>query len=192
MGTTQPIKDINNLEQLKNYYLNEKRNLRNYALICTGLNTALRISDLLSLTWDQVYHIPSKTFLSHITLTEQKTQKHTMVALNHASIQALSLYLESISPISRNQYIFKVRTRNKPICREQAFRIIRQAWDSLNLPGTISCHSLRKTFGYHAWANGTNPALLVAIYNHSSYAITKRYLGIEQEDKDQVFLRLEL
>lgn len=30
------------------------------------------------------------------------------------------------------------------------------------------------------------------IYNHSSYAITKRYLGIEQDDKDDVFLHLNL
>ena len=42
---------------------------------------------------------------------------------------------------------------------------------------------MRKTFGYYAWKYGTPPAVLMDIYNHSSYEITKRYLGIKQDDK---------
>ena len=56
MGTTQQIRDTEDLNRLKNYYLKEQPNLRNYALICTGINTALRISDILNLKWDDVYH----------------------------------------------------------------------------------------------------------------------------------------
>lgn len=51
MSTTQPIKSKKDLFALKNFYLNDEPNLRNYALICTGINTALRISDILDLTW---------------------------------------------------------------------------------------------------------------------------------------------
>ena len=50
----------------------------------------------------------------------------------------------------------------------------------------------RSTFGYHAWKQGTPPALLMNIYNHSSYQITKRYLGIEQDDRDDVFKNISL
>lgn len=35
-------------------------------------------------------------------------------------------------------------------------------------------------------------AVLMEIYNHSSFEITKRYLGIEQDDKDSVFLEINL
>jgi len=192
MSTTQPIRDLNQLKLLKNYYLKEKPNLRNYALICTGLNTALRIGDILTIQWKDVYHFPSQSFRSHLSLIEQKTQKQAVIALNENLIQALSLYLNSILPVKENQYLFTAETAEAPLRREQAFRIISQAWTDLKLPGKISCHTLRKTFGYHAWAAGINPALLVAIYNHSSYNITKRYLGIEQDDKDQVFLKMGL
>lgn len=60
------------------------------------------------------------------------------------------------------------------------------------IDGTISCHSLRKTFGYQAWKEGAEPALLMAVFNHSSYNITKRYLCIDQDDKDELFLKMNL
>ena len=84
------------------------------------------------------------------------------------------------------------KNRDMPISRYQAFRIIKKAATDTNLPEHISCHSLRKTFGYHAWKNGTPPALLMDIFNHSSYQITKRYLCIEQDDKDNVFFQINL
>ena len=76
----------------------------------------------------------------------------------------------------------------EPLSRSQAFRIIKKAANYYGFEQNISCHSLRKTFGYFAWKNGTPPALLMSIYNHSSYEITKRYLGIDQLEKDKVFL----
>ena len=192
MSTTQPIRNLKDLESLKNYFLIQKPNLRNYALICTAVNTARRISDILSLKWGDVYQIESDTFRTHLVLTEQKTKKNTMVALNHGAIQGLSLYLKSLPPIEKDQYIFISKDKKHPISRIQAYRIIKDACQALNLSEHISCHSLRKTFGYHAGVSGTNPALLVAIYNHSSFDVTKRYLGIEQDDKDNVFLNLDL
>ena len=79
-----------------------------------------------------------------------------------------------------------------PLSRYQAYRIVKQAAVYAGMPEHISCHSLRKTFGYHAWKQGVPPAMLMMIYNHSSYQITKRYLGIIQEEKDDVFYHVQL
>lgn len=73
-----------------------------------------------------------------------------------------------------------------------AFRIIKKAADQCGLREHISCHSLRKTFGYYAWKQGIPPALLMSIYNHSSYEITKRYLCIDQQEKDKVYMEIQL
>ena len=79
-----------------------------------------------------------------------------------------------------------------PLCRTQAYRIIKKAAEETLLSNThISYHSLRKTFGYHAWKQGISPVMLMDIYNHSSFDITKRYLGIGQDERDSIFLKID-
>ncbi len=70
--------------------------------------------------------------------------------------------------------------------------IIKNASLKLGISGNISCHSLRKTFGYHAWRQGVPPAVIMDIYNHSSMTMTKIYLSIDQDEKDEVFYSINL
>ena len=192
MATTQPIRKKEELQALKNYYLNEKPNLRNYALIITGINTALRIGDTLQLRWCDVYDDTTGSFRPHIVMREHKTGKENIIAMNQNVIHALTKYRDSLSDPQPSHFIFCGWHPEAPLSRYQAFRIIKQASHVLHLHGNIACHSLRKTFGYHAWASGANSVILMQIYNHSSFRVTKRYLGIEQDDKDQVFLKIKL
>ena len=59
MKLTQPIRDKQHVRLLVGYYLN-RGELRNYVLIVLALGTALRIGDLLRLTWDDVYDFSGK------------------------------------------------------------------------------------------------------------------------------------
>ena len=186
MGTTQPIRNKKTLENFRNYYKKEENKPRNYALIVFGLNSALRISDILNLKWKDVCN--SAGYLEHIIVTEKKTGKKNVLALNRAMKEALDYYRKTIETIDSEHYIFSSqKVKDEPIKGSKEFRIIQKAATTCGMKETVSCHSLRKTFGYYAWKNGTPPALLMSIYNHSSYEITKRYLGIEQLDKDEVY-----
>lgn len=196
MSTTQPIKDRTVLEKMKNYYL-DKEEFRNYTLIIIGLNTALRISDILSLQWKNVYNFSKGQFRMHMHLTEQKTGKETIIAINPSVISALEKLARSFvcekEGIHAEDYLFTGRkNKETPISRFQAYRIIKEAAVFAGIEEHISCHSLRKTFGYFAWKQGVPPAMLMNIYNHSSYQITKRYLCIEQDDRDEVFLKINI
>ena len=177
------------LKKLAVYFLN-KGQLRNYALIIMGTCTALRISDLLRLKWSDVYDEEKQTFCTHITITEQKTGKSKMIALN----QQIRGILAQCYLRRRGDYIFaNNRKEPKAISRVQAWRIIHTAVVTLGILGKISCHSLRKTFGYHAVKSGkVSLAVIVDIYNHSSYEITKRYLGITQDERDEAYLGIQL
>ena len=96
MGTTQPIRTNDEIQDLKEYFLN-KGETRNYVLVTMGLNTALRISDLLELTWKDVWNFSRNCFRQHIMLTEHKTKKNQAVYLNMACIDALKHYKDEIS-----------------------------------------------------------------------------------------------
>ena len=192
MGKTQPIKKADDVQRFKEYYL-EKKQIRNYTMVTLALNTSLRISDLLHLKWIDVYNFKANKYREHIDLVEQKTGKKNSIALNSEATKALELLRRTLDTFCQDTYIFKSRIGdNQPIGRICAFRIIKKAVNDLNLEGVISCHSLRKTFGYHAWKKGVPPALIMSIYNHSSIEITKRYLSIDQDDKDEVFLGMNL
>lgn len=197
MNTAQPIRKSEDLEKLKSYYRVKFPHPRNYLLIVMGLNTALRISDILQLRWDDVYDFENQGLRDHIILVENKTGKHSSIAINNNLREALEQYREFLfskkEPISPTGYLYaSLGFDNQPISRVQAFRIIKRAATDCHISGTISCHSLRKTFGYHAWKKGIPPVLLMNIYNHSSFVVTQRYLGIEQDDRDDVFKKINI
>ena len=191
MGTTQPLKNVNDIKRLKEYF-KMRGKCRDFALVMLGLNTALRIGDILSLHWKDVYNFKCQKFHTHIQLHEQKTGKYNYIYINDAAIEAL----ENLRRNQKNIYPEKVlfesqKGKNIPLSRYRAYSILKEAGQKLELGNHFSCHSLRKTFGYHAWKNGESPIVIMTIFNHSSFEITKRYLSIEQDDKDMLYSRIQ-
>ena len=187
MSATQPIRSKHQIRELAGYFLG-RGELRNHLLVVLGVHTALRISDLLHLTWDDVYDFERGRFRESVTLVEQKTHKAKTVALNRRVLSALRLCLQSAW---RGGVLLESRKgRNRAISRVQAYRILRAGAEALAFAGRVSCHSLRKTFGYHLWKGGVSPAVIMELYNHSSFAVTRRYLGVGQEDMDEAYRQL--
>ena len=191
MKTTDPIRSKHHIREMAEYYL-KRGKIRNYLLIVMGVYTGLRISDLLMLRQKDVYDFEQSSFLSHISIIERKTGKHRRIAVNVRVLQALNLFL-GLQPSDPEGFLFK--SRKQPahaIGRIQAWRIIKEAAKAVGAAGRIACHSLRKTLGYFAWKAGVLPVMLMDIFNHSSFDVTRRYLGINQDERDSVYLSMEL
>ena len=189
MAATEPIRDKKQLKALAEHFLH-KGELRNYTMVVMGAYTVLRISDLLRLKWVDVYDKERNTFRSHVTIVEKKTKKSKTFILNNHVLGALT----QLFPHRRGEFIFANNRKDaKAISRVQAWRIIHAAVVAVGITGKVACHSLRKTFGYHACiANAVSPAIIMEIYNHTTYATTRKYLGIEQDDLDQALMAVEL
>lgn len=192
MNTAQPIRNNEDLFCFMEYYRTISPNSRNYLMTVMGLNTALRISDILGLRWGDVYDFELGRYKMHLSLVERKTDKSSLILLNRNVKEALADHMVRLQKRGRavrsGDWIFENQKKpGNPISRIQAFRIIKKAAQACHLEGVISCHSLRKTFGYYAWRQGVEPAMLMNLFNHSSFANTIRYLGIEQDDRDRIF-----
>ena len=155
-------------------------------LIALGCFTGLRISDILALRWKQILHV------EEFTIIEKKTGKKRTLRLNPQLQQHVAECYEQIQPlginapilVSQKGTIFTVQRINvilKEIKRKYRLKV-----------KNFSCHSLRKTFGRQVYnMNSENSELalvkLMELFNHSSLAITKRYLGLRQEEILQTY-----
>jgi integrase len=156
-------------------------------LTIVGINIGLRISDLLSLTYQDLEN-------ESLILIEGKTGKKRTIRINNNIREALSLLKkvtgksQGLLFVSRNNGLYSVQYINRWL--KSTYGTNGPKKNKLK----ISTHSLRKTFARRAYesANNKESALvfLSEIFNHSSLAITKKYLGIRQEELDDVYLSL--
>ena len=143
-------------------------------LFVTGINSGLRISDILPLR-------VKDTKKAYFNLIEMKTDKKKRIEMTPGLRKEFKAYVEGKED---HEHLFKSREGiNKPLGRSMAYKILRDAADFVSLDD-IGTHTLRKTFGYHFYKKYRNTALLQSIFNHSDEKTTLRYIGINQDEMD--------
>lgn len=181
MNFVQPIRDKNKLEEMKEEL--KKSGTRNFMMFYTGINTGLRISDLVRLNRDDVRN-KDGSMKTHIHITEQKTKKQKKFPIMNGLLIELEKYTRNMK---EGEYLFKSQKGdNRPITTTQAYRIIVEAGANIGLT-EIGTHTMRKTFGYWHYQQYHDIAMLQKLFNHSSPSITLRYIGIEQDEIDASF-----
>lgn len=234
-GTVDPIKDINDIEAAKAYFLNKPArhknnptNIRNYALFVLGINCARRIGDILQLKIRDVLNedMSFKYYIGEnqsVGIEEQKTKKTIRIKLNDAAKDALKMYFDALPEINFDDPIFKSgKSKNINQARnnyEQALasgnkKKIKYAKERLDIainftnslePRSVSTiikemsreigldkkginintHSMRKTKAYHVYKKEGDIERVLKLLNHSKVNISRRYIGIDQEEIDE-------
>lgn len=187
MEFVQPIRDLKQIDTIKK--LLRQQNLRDYCLFVLGINSGLRISDLLKLKVSDVSEKGKPK--DRILLRESKTNKSKDFPISENAKSAIKEYLKT-RIINENEPLFLSRKNKGFLLRQQAYRILNDVARLVGIKDKIGTHTLRKTFGYHAYNNGYDVAIIQKLFNHSSPSITLRYIGITQDKLDDVYLSLDL
>ena len=184
-----PIKDTNKIRSIKKFL--RRNSLRDEAMFVFGINSALRIGDLLSLKVGNVADGSGKV-LDAVVLNEQKTGKTKQFPINKSAKRVLIAYLQTRPDSALDEPLFPSRNGGCPLSRWRARRILHRAGKAVGLD-RIGTHSLRKTFGYHVYRKtGGNLGLVQKLLNHSSSGDTLRYIGIDVEEMNATYLTLNL
>jgi integrase len=193
MKEVSPIKDLSKIKEVKRLMI-ESGDYRDLLLFTLGINAGLRISDILKLKWGDLLYRNEKV-KEEVIVKEKKTGKTKKFPLNDSVVESIRLYMEKIKMPGFEEYIFPSRKKNvgvRPISRIAAWQMINKYCKNAGIKENVGTHTLRKTFGYHQYKNGTDIAMLQKMLNHSSPKITLRYIGIEREEMNERYKSVNL
>jgi integrase len=175
----QPIRTKEEIETMK-WALKRFCGQRDYILFLLGINSGLRCGDLVKL---QAKDLRRK---KEFKIVEGKTKKPRTIYLMSV-YEELNDYIDQLQSI----WLFPSRKGNKPITVTQAYRQLNKASDMAQI-SHIGTHTMRKTFGYWHYRQFKDIAILQEILNHSHPRITKRYIGLKQEEIENTFKSFSL
>ena len=177
---SQAIKSKAKIGAMKDYL--KEKNIRDFLLIVTGLNTALRINDILRLRVGDVRDSQGniKRYI-RIKESKRRTKKQRDVLINRSLEAALSTYFQRSPVLEVASPLFPGKRRDRQMSRQNAHNIIKDACNHVGLEGNYSAHSLRKAWSYAAYSQGVPIEAISKKLGHASSGVTLRYIGIEQE-----------
>lgn len=193
MEFVQPIREKRQIDAMKRQLRGNEYGLRDVCLFTLGINSGLRVSDLLTLTVGHVVDTSRKP-LDRITLRERKTGKAKSFPISATAARAINEYLATRPDAGSDDPLFLSRKSKGRghLQRAQAYKIINDAARAIGIKEAIGTHTLRKTFGYWAYKDGKDITLIQKLLNHASPAVTLAYIGITQDELDDVYLSLNL
>lgn len=168
----QPLRTQKEIDDFK-WSLSRYYTIRDSYLFLFGINTGLRISDILPL---KVKDVKNK---EHSRILQKKNKKIRLVKIGHFA----SYTNDYIRGMNDDDLLFPSRKGSFEISTTQAYRILVGAGEMIDRYD-IGTHTMRKTFGYQHYKRNKDVASLQKIFSHSSPDITLAYIGVTQEDID--------
>lgn len=181
-----PIKDTEILHEVEETLLhNFKFGRRNYTIFKVGLVTMLRVSDLLALRRNEIFETDG-SIKSNAYIIDQKTGKHNVLYLKPAfnDLTIYSCWLNQNYPNS--EWLFPSSQHpTQHVSIKQFYKVIRRVGNLLGID-YLGTHTMRKTGAYRVYVQSNyDIGLVMSLLNHSSQAMTLRYLGLDQVSKEK-------
>ena len=181
----EPIRDLKAIKTIKKLLADKPRDL---CLFTLGINSNLRASDLVKITVGQVRHVQPK---GHITLRERKTGKIRNITINDTVYAALQSLLKHLGEdVTDDALLFQSRKWKGQLTTPTMNALVKGWCKMIGLQGNYGSHSLRKTFGYiHRTQFNTDLPTLCQMFNHATQRQTLSYLGIQEQEVQDAYLK---
>lgn len=183
---SKPLKTKQEIELVRTLIKTKTKDpLRNLVIFNLGINNGIRTNDILNL---KVADVLGK---DEAEIRESKTGKKRKIRLNVANIK------DDLADLCKHKqpsdYVFtSYKDPKQPIQTVTIYRLFKRlASEHPSLHG-LTAHSMRRTFGYQYYQRTKDVVTLMKLFNHSSQAVTLRYIGIEQEQMDESLKGFEL
>jgi len=186
MNIVEPIRSENQIKQIRGNLYRQK-NPRDYLLFVFGINSGLRIGDILSLKLGDIKDRQGN-LKDYLDIKEQKTGKLRKVFFNKQIKEALKYYLKKTDIFDLDRYLFtsEKSKKNKPISRIRAWQLIQSWCREVGITYKVGGHTLRKSFGYHLRKQGISIERISNLLNHQNIRVTFRYIGINDDENKEV------
>lgn len=174
---------------------------RNKLLFVIGMNVGIRGSDLRTLKWSFFFdkqngELKFKNFYVLQPMKQRKQKKFVKLFFNQTVKTVINNYVSEYPIDNLDDYLFSSRKGDEPITVQSLWRIVKDTASEAGIEQNIGSHSLRKSFGFWCWhkAEDKNKALVILqqIFNHSSTQVTARYIGILDDEIEDMFNSIEL
>ena len=184
MNTVEAVKSIEDVRYIASML--EKHCGTLYSDIwIVGVNSALRISDLLSITM-------LDALAGVLSIIEGKTGKARTITLNDTAMKIIRKRREE-NP--NHVYLFEVdsnRAKDRPISRFSVAKAFKEVGEMNRVNVKLGTHSMRKTLGWVMHSQGASIERICRLLNHSHPAVTMRYLGLTDADTQAAYSEFEL
>ena len=182
----EPIRDRNAIQKIKDALSHKKRD---QLLFIMGINTGFRANELLSLKVGQVRHLKTGDDLE---LKLSKTKSYRRVTLNEVVVETVQKYLLK-THLKDDDWLFPSSRKGNHLRVDTVSTYVKTWCKKAGLVGNYASHTLRKTFGYwQRMANNTPIPLLMSAFGHSTQQQTLAYLGIQNREIADIYMKLEL
>lgn len=182
-----PIKDTNVLHEVEDTLLHNFRyGRRNYTIFQVGKATLLRVSDVLALRRTEIFN-DDGTIKKNAYIKDKKTGKPNVLYLKPVK-QDLSAYFNWLTEKNiQSKWLFpSTRDTSRHITEKQFYKVMAKTGDLLGI-SYLGSHSMRKTGAYRVYTQTHyNIGLVMSLLNHSSEAMTLKYLGLDQVSREKM------
>lgn len=184
-NNVQPIKDSVVLKQVQDTLLhNFLAGRRNYTIFQLGKATLLRVSDVLSLEYADIF-TSDGVLKERVYIKDQKTGKPNTLYLKPIE-KDLYLYKQWLDDNSiQSKWLFpSYSNQNAHITRKQYYKIMNKTGDLLGI-NYLGTHTMRKTGAYRVYEQTNyNIGFVMDLLNHSDQKSTLRYLGLDEVTRE--------